>query len=94
MWPPPETGGHHAYGLTEGCIWVNPGYGSPLFGSRAPVGTYWSRKLQEAERELDAATTRTAINAAVKRMMLAKAELKPLERKAPTRRGQVQRRRL
>jgi hypothetical protein len=32
---------------------------------------YWSRKLQEAERELDAATTRTAINAAVKRMMLA-----------------------
>jgi hypothetical protein len=42
---------------------------------------YWTRKLQQNERELDAATTRTAINAAVKRMMLAKAELKRLERK-------------
>jgi hypothetical protein len=40
---------------------------------------YWTRKLQEAEAELDAATTRTALNAAAKLVMLAKAELKALE---------------
>jgi hypothetical protein len=48
---------------------------------------YWTRKLQEAEAELDAATTRTAINAAAKRLQRVKAELKRLEQKAPTRRG-------
>jgi hypothetical protein len=42
---------------------------------------YWTRKLQEAEAELEAATTRTGINAAV----LAKAERKRLEQKTPTR---------
>jgi hypothetical protein len=47
---------------------------------------YWTKKLQEAERELDAATTRTAVNAAAKRVMLAKRELKRLEQK-PTRRA-------
>jgi hypothetical protein len=38
--------------------------------------TYWTRKLQEAERELDAATRRSDVNAAARRLMLAKAELK------------------
>jgi hypothetical protein len=47
---------------------------------------YWTKKLQEAERELDAARTRTAVNAAAKKLHLAKAELKRLEQK-PTRRG-------
>ena len=48
---------------------------------------YWTRKLQEAEGELEAATTRTGVNSATKRLMLAKAELKRLELKAPTRRA-------
>ena len=43
---------------------------------------YWTKKLQAAEQELDAATTRTAINGAAKRVMLAKRELKRLEQKA------------
>jgi hypothetical protein len=47
---------------------------------------YWTQKLQEAERELEAATRRSDVNAAAKRVMLAKAELRRLE-KAPTRRG-------
>jgi hypothetical protein len=47
---------------------------------------YWTRKLQEAEQELDAATRRSDVNAATKRLMLAKAELKRLEQKASTRR--------
>jgi hypothetical protein len=38
--------------------------------------TYWTRALRQAEAELEAATTRAAINAAAKRVMLAKAELK------------------
>jgi hypothetical protein len=37
---------------------------------------YWTKRLQEAERELDAATRRSDVNAAAKRVMLAKAELK------------------
>jgi hypothetical protein len=40
---------------------------------------YWTRKLQEAERELEAATTRSDVNAAAKRLQRAKAELKRLE---------------
>ena len=47
----------------------------------------WTQALRKAEADLEAATTRTAINAAVKRMMLAKAELKRLDQKAPTRRA-------
>jgi hypothetical protein len=43
---------------------------------------YWSKALRETERELDAATTRTAVNAATKKVMRAKAELKQLEGKA------------
>ena len=48
---------------------------------------YWSDALRKAERELDAATTRTAINSAAGRLMRIKGELKALERKAPTRRA-------
>jgi hypothetical protein len=40
---------------------------------------YWQKVLYEAERELDAATTRTALNAASKKLMRAKAELKRFE---------------
>ena len=49
--------------------------------SRQTNREYWTRKLREAERELEAATTSTAINGAMKRLMLAKAELKRLEQK-------------
>jgi hypothetical protein len=48
---------------------------------------YWTKRLQEAERELDAATRRSDVNAAAKKLQMAKAELKRLERKAPTRPG-------
>jgi hypothetical protein len=69
----------------EGFLWTPP----ILFAPPAPALRAWisgrQKALRKAERELDAAITRTAINAAVKRMMLAKAELKRLERKAPTR---------
>jgi hypothetical protein len=40
---------------------------------------FWKKALREAERELDAATTRTALDAAAKKLMRAKAELKWLE---------------
>jgi hypothetical protein len=44
---------------------------------RANVG-YWESLLREAERELEAATTRAAMNAAGKKLMEAKAKLKQL----------------
>ena len=37
---------------------------------------FWKRALRKAERELDAATTRMALDAAAKKLMRAKAELK------------------
>lgn len=40
---------------------------------------YWTTALRKVERELEAATTRTAINAAAKRVMRAKAERKRLQ---------------
>lgn len=40
---------------------------------------YWMKVLQEAERELNAARGRTAINAAARRLQRARAELKRLE---------------
>ena len=40
---------------------------------------FWQKVLREAERELDAATTRTALDAAAKKLMRAKAELKRLQ---------------
>jgi hypothetical protein len=39
---------------------------------------YWTTKLQEAERELEAATRRSVVDAAARRLMLAKRELKRL----------------
>jgi hypothetical protein len=43
---------------------------------------YWTRKLREAERELEAATRRSDVNAAAKRLQQAKAALKALEESA------------
>jgi hypothetical protein len=40
---------------------------------------FWQKALREAERELDAATTRTALDAAARKLMRAKAELKRLQ---------------
>ena len=37
---------------------------------------FWKKALREAERELGAATTRTALDEAAKKLMRAKAELK------------------
>jgi hypothetical protein len=45
---------------------------------------YWESLLREAERELEAATTRAAINAAGKKLMDAKAKLKQLQAKTAT----------
>jgi hypothetical protein len=39
----------------------------------------WKKALPEAECDLDAATTRTALDAAAKKFMRAKTELKQLE---------------
>jgi hypothetical protein len=44
---------------------------------------FWTKKLREAERELEAATKRSDVNAAAKKLQLAKAELKALERQGP-----------
>jgi hypothetical protein len=46
---------------------------------------YWIKQLREAEAELEAATTRTAVNAAAKKLQRAKAELKALEEMAAER---------
>jgi hypothetical protein len=40
---------------------------------------YWTKELAEAERELDAAKGRLALNAAASRLQRARAELKRLE---------------
>jgi hypothetical protein len=47
---------------------------------------HWTRALREAERELDAATTRSAVNAAAKKLQRAKAALKALEGQTADRR--------
>jgi len=47
-----------------------------------PNITYWRAALREAERELEAATTRAAMDAAAKKLMDAKAQLKRLQAKA------------
>jgi hypothetical protein len=46
--------------------------------------TYWTKRLQEAGGELEAATRPTDLNVAAQRLLLAKAELKRLEQRAPT----------
>jgi hypothetical protein len=49
--------------------------------------TYWTEKLRQAEQELDAARTRTAVGEAARRYERAKAEVKRLEiEQAPKRR--------
>jgi hypothetical protein len=40
--------------------------------------TYWTEKLRQAEEELDAARTRTALDEAARRYQRAKRELKAL----------------
>jgi hypothetical protein len=40
---------------------------------------YWQKALRQAERELEAARTLSALNAAAKRLMLARRELELLE---------------
>lgn len=49
--------------------------------------TYWTQRLQEAEAELEAATKRTDVNEAARRLMRVKAELRALERQPATRRA-------
>jgi hypothetical protein len=44
---------------------------------------YWTKRLQEAERELEAASRRSEVDAAAQRLMRVKAELRAIERKAP-----------
>jgi hypothetical protein len=42
---------------------------------------YWQKALREAERELEAATWRSDVDAAAKKLQRAKSELKALEAK-------------
>jgi hypothetical protein len=42
---------------------------------------YWQKALREAERELEAATRRSDVDAAAKKLQRAKSELKALEAK-------------
>jgi hypothetical protein len=51
--------------------------------------TSLTKRLQEAEREPDAAKTLTALNAAAKKLQRARAELKALEAERPSARGGV-----
>jgi hypothetical protein len=43
---------------------------------------YWTKELREAEQELEAATRRSDVDAAAKRLQRAKTELKRLEAEA------------
>ena len=43
---------------------------------------FWQKALREAEHELEPATTRTALDAAAKKLMRVKAELKRLQAEA------------
>jgi hypothetical protein len=66
------------------------GWTAAIFGSRACARTiagvdevqFWTRKLREAEAELDAAKTRTALHAAAKKLQRARAALKALQAEA------------
>ena len=44
---------------------------------------YWQSAMREAERQLQAATGRTTLNSATRKLMQAKAEPKQLEAGAP-----------
>jgi len=52
---------------------------SPRPTLRPWISRFWQKPLREAERELDAATTRTALDAAAKKLMRAKAGLNRLQ---------------
>jgi hypothetical protein len=58
---------------------VHPTCAGVCYAGRMDDRAYWTRALQEAERALDAARGRTAVNAAAKRLMRVKAELRELE---------------
>jgi hypothetical protein len=70
------------------------GWTGRVFGSRLAVPTlpgmqdrdYWTRKLREAEAELEAAKKRSDVNAAASKLQRAKAELKALEEAARSKR--------
>jgi hypothetical protein len=46
---------------------------------------FWTRKVREAEADLDAAETRTALDTAAKKLQRARAALEALEAKAAER---------
>jgi hypothetical protein len=46
---------------------------------------YWQKALSEAERELETATTRSGLNAAAKKLMRARQQLKLLEQTGSSR---------
>jgi hypothetical protein len=50
-----------------------------------PDREYWTRQLEDAQRELEAATKRSEVDAAAKRLQRAKSELKALEADRPKR---------
>ena len=52
---------------------------------------YWTKALNEAERELEAATTRSSLDAATNKVMPAKQELKWLEPTEPSKRRRASR---
>jgi hypothetical protein len=61
---------------------VEPAASSVRVSQRLHCGMdlkFWQKALREAERELDAATERTALDVAAKKFMRAKAELKRLQ---------------
>lgn len=70
-----------AIDCTDGTLLI-PG-SAPMWRSRAKkLKTdirHWQSVLREAERELEAATGRTALSAAAKKLMRARAELKRLK---------------
>jgi hypothetical protein len=47
---------------------------------------YWTKELRDPEAELEAATRRSEVDAAAKRLQRAKAELKALEAAEPAKR--------
>jgi hypothetical protein len=52
------------------------GDGLPLAATRSPFSGHWTLILRDAECEVEAVTTRAAMNAAGKKLMEAKAKLK------------------
>ena len=55
-----------------------------LSRSAGPEREYWTRALKDAEHELEAATRLADVNAAARKLMLAKTEMKRLKMAEPT----------